>query len=227
MPSIISGTEVDSPVIDVAVCHDDKYPKVCDDGCTLLADPSSGAVKERIVTEVFVPPFYPLWTRVAAKQAKKSPAANSETISASQLRDCTLSASRKRGSTIFDVPCGLSNVVDPANLLLAKKIHHDELMELHERLKKSQDVAKPARCAKKIITRHGLAPFGMSIPELGNAYVTAGAGAVKEPLVESNLELYNRFQVEEVEAKKKKGKKEVKKLKKDGKVRTLAPFMFS
>jgi hypothetical protein len=94
--------------------------------------------------------------------------------------------------------------------------------------KKTQKVAKPVRLAKKkITTHHGLAPFGMSIPELGNAYVTGSAAAVKEPLVKSNLEMYNRFQVKEDGAKKKKQKKEVKKLKKDSKIRTLAPYMFS
>jgi hypothetical protein len=67
----------------------------------------------------------------------------------------------------------------------------------------------------------------MSIPEQGNPYVISSADTVKEPLVESNLEMYNRFQGEEDGVKKKKQKKEVKKLKKDGKARTLAPYMFS
>jgi hypothetical protein len=80
--------------------------------------------------------------------------------------------------------------------------------------------------AKKNITSHSLAPSGMPIPEQGNAYVIGSAVTVKEPLVESNLEMYHRFQEEKDGTKKKKQKKEVKKLKKDGKVCTLARMCF-
>jgi uncharacterized membrane protein (DUF106 family) len=67
----------------------------------------------------------------------------------------------------------------------------------------------------------------MSIPEKGKAYVIGGGIVVTEPLMESTLERHNRFKEEEERAKKKKEEKEVNQLKKDGKVTTLAPYMFS
>ena len=102
-------------------------------------------------------------------------------------------------------------------------------MELHDYFKKKYNVPTTIGVSTKIeITTHGLAPHGMSIPDKGNAYVIGGDNApVKEPLMESNLEEYNQFKQEEEAAKKKDEKKEVKKLKKDGKVHTLAPYMFS
>jgi hypothetical protein len=116
---------------------------------------------------------------------------------------------------------------DPASLLLIKKLRHEDLMDLHDHFKKSRNNASTVGLAKKKTTTHGLAPWGMSIPEQGNAYEIGGDNEVKEPLMESTLERHNRFTEEQEEAKKKKEKKEVKKLKKDGKVRTLTPYMYS
>jgi hypothetical protein len=68
----------------------------------------------------------------------------------------------------------------------------------------------------------------MSIPQKGKAYVVRVDNMlIKEPVKESNQEMYNHLKHEEEGDKKKKDKKEVKKLKKEGRVSTLAPYMYS
>ena len=74
---------------------------------------------------------------------------------------------------------------------------------------------------------HGLAPLGMIIPTRGNAFRFGGGSSVKEPLKESNLEMYNRIQAEKEVKAGRKNRTAVKKLKKEGKVSTLASFMYS
>jgi hypothetical protein len=88
---------------------------------------------------------------------------------------------------------------------------------------KSAMVHQSPPLAKQQKTMLGLAPRGMSIPRKGMAYVVRVDNMVKEPTVkESNEEMYNCVKHEEEEDKKKKDKKEGKKLKKEGKVCTLA-----
>ncbi len=78
---------------------------------------------------------------------------------------------------------------------------------------------------------HGLAPSGMSIPPTGCAYrFGGGIGGVassKQPLKESNQEKYTRIKAEQDHKSYKKNKRAVKKLKREGKVSTLASFMYS
>jgi hypothetical protein len=86
---------------------------------------------------------------------------------------------------------------------------------------------------KKHIGIHGLAPKGMSIPKKGYAFCVGGGSGIcgtpdlKKPLKESNQEKYNRIKAEQEDKKNKKDKRAVKKLKREGKLGTLAPFMFS
>jgi hypothetical protein len=85
---------------------------------------------------------------------------------------------------------------------------------------KKQNITRKKAC-------HGLAPKGMSIPKKGGAYLVGGIGGKPEVLKESNLEKYNRIGAELEDKRNKKDKKVVKKLKKDGKITTLASFMYS
>jgi len=240
MPTIVTQTQLDSPVSCDSEEHDGKYLKVRDDSHTVTEDLT--IIKDSVVDKASIPRTFPLWTSFIKKRSEMSFAAecalavpNSKRSSVNLASDSTASSLKKRRS-IFVEPRAPTVSVDPADLRLAQKIHHDELMQLHEHFKKKQKDAKPEVSAKDVkpvvlvknqISTHGLAPMGMSIPEKGEAYVIRVNDTVKEPLVESHLEMYNRFKEEEEGAKKKKEKKEVKKLKKDGKVRTLAPYMFS
>ena len=74
--------------------------------------------------------------------------------------------------------------------------------------------------------KHGLAPFGMSIPVSGNAFMVGGGFIGKKPLKESNHEIYTRIQKSKENRNQKDKKKSIKELKKMGKVRSLSPFMF-
>ena len=74
---------------------------------------------------------------------------------------------------------------------------------------------------------HGLAPRGMKIPAKGDAYIIGINARQKQPLKESNLEKFIRIKEEKEIKKRKNDKKVVKKLKKEGKVSTLLPFMYS
>jgi hypothetical protein len=65
----------------------------------------------------------------------------------------------------------------------------------------------------------------MEVPVKGQAFCVGGSGVVKQPLKESNLEKFIRIQTEQDE--KKKAKSIAKRLKKEGKVATLAPFFYS
>jgi hypothetical protein len=82
------------------------------------------------------------------------------------------------------------------------------------------------RTVKKKSQTNGLAPFRMGVPLEGKACMVRGGHTKKVPLKESNQEMYNRIQKEKELKGKKKDKRIIKKLKKDGKVGTLAPFMF-
>jgi hypothetical protein len=66
----------------------------------------------------------------------------------------------------------------------------------------------------------------MLVPRTGNAFRVGGGGSAKQPLKESNQERYLRIREEQEEKKKKTDKRAVKKLKKQGKVGTLAGFMY-
>lgn len=74
---------------------------------------------------------------------------------------------------------------------------------------------------------HGLAPSGMTIPRIGNAFRVGGVASSKKPLKESNQEKYKRIKAEQEDKVYKKNKRAVKKLKREGKVSTLALFMYS
>jgi hypothetical protein len=111
---------------------------------------------------------------------------------------------------------------------------HEEAIELSLRVeRRSQEVptkvsvVQDNMTTKKKRTSHGLAPRGMKIPKKGEAYLVGGGSVVKEVVKESNLEKFNRIGEEQREKKKRKDMKLVKKLKKDGKVSTLAPYMYT
>ena len=74
---------------------------------------------------------------------------------------------------------------------------------------------------------HGWAPLGMIILTTGNAFRFGGVASIKKPLKESNLEMYNRIQAEKEVKAGRKNMTAVKKLKKEGKVSTLASLMYS
>jgi hypothetical protein len=73
---------------------------------------------------------------------------------------------------------------------------------------------------------HGLAPFRICIPQKGKAYVIGTSSTGKVPLKESNQEIYNRIQQVKTRKAEKEDKRNLKLLKKRGKVCTLASFMF-
>ena len=80
--------------------------------------------------------------------------------------------------------------------------------------------------AKKKRRTHGLAPFRMTVPLAGKAYVMGTGNNVKTPLAESGLEAYNRLQKVKVRKTARENKRYIQCLKKTGKVGTLVPFMF-
>ena len=80
--------------------------------------------------------------------------------------------------------------------------------------------------AKKKGRTHGLAPFLMTIPLSGQAYVTGNHREKKVPLVESNLEIYTRIQKGKTRRAERDNKRYIQRLKKTGRVGTLAPYMF-
>jgi hypothetical protein len=91
----------------------------------------------------------------------------------------------------------------------------------------------PYAAAAKVVSKHtkkgshGLAPRGMTVPVKGKAFVVGGLGIGHQPLRESNQEKYNRIKEEREAKKSRKDKRATTKLKKEGKLRTLAPFMLS
>jgi hypothetical protein len=89
-----------------------------------------------------------------------------------------------------------------------------------------QPATKQQSATTESIGIHGLAPTGMQIPSKGNSFRVGGRRSAKEPLRESNHEKYNRIKAEQEEKRIKKDKRTVKKLKKEGKLCTLAPFMY-
>jgi hypothetical protein len=72
---------------------------------------------------------------------------------------------------------------------------------------------------------HGLSPKGMSLPHAG-AY-RVGRAMPKQPLKESNQEKFNRIKLEREKKNIRKNQISIKKLKREGKVSTLASFMYS
>jgi hypothetical protein len=102
-------------------------------------------------------------------------------------------------------------------------------------LKGPVELQDPVRIGQEKITAHvtkkkrshGLAPKGMCIPVRGDAFRVGGARTPKQPLKESSQEKYNRIKSEQEKKRLKKNQRDVKRLKKEGKVGTLAPFMFS
>ncbi len=77
----------------------------------------------------------------------------------------------------------------------------------------------------KRVAKHGLAPTGMSVPLKKKPFCVGGTDTTKCPLKESNYKKYHRIKAEEDDRKKKQNIRAAKKLKKSGKVATLAPFM--
>ena len=77
----------------------------------------------------------------------------------------------------------------------------------------------------KRVAKHGLAPTGMSVPLKKKPLCVGGTDTTKCPLKESNYEKYHRIKAEQDDRKKKQNIRAAKKLKKSGKVATLAPFM--
>jgi hypothetical protein len=74
---------------------------------------------------------------------------------------------------------------------------------------------------------HGIAPFGMTVPLPGKAYVMGKETGGKTPLMESSLETYNRMQTVKIRKAARDNKRYIQSLKRTGKVGTLAPYMFS
>ena len=72
----------------------------------------------------------------------------------------------------------------------------------------------------------GLAPLGMTVLLPGKAYVIGKEGKGKIPLMESNSETYNWMQTVKLGKAAKDNRRLIKRLKKTGKVATLAPYMF-
>jgi hypothetical protein len=281
MPSIVSQTQVDSPPRNTAACISDHIPAedLVDTTVTPLVQSihhDSVVAVEKMADEP--PPSSP-WAFLSWKTSGKKPKAkpvqvasyvrNAKGSSGGKASFSRTSASMKKRCKIVDTPSESAAVSDPASIVLAKQLHHQYLMELHESLKKNRMVASVAsvhdpsslmsvhpvlsdaasiahfddpspllfdtvvsnaneeKRTHGLARMHGLAPAGMPIPEKGMAYIVRADNVAKEPVKESNQEMYNRFKHEEVEDQKKKDQKAVKKLKKDGKVRTLAPFMYS
>jgi hypothetical protein len=114
------------------------------------------------------------------------------------------------------------------NVSQAQARKKKELSQVTE-LKRCGDLVASSTDCKK--GTHGLAPSGMSIPPTGCAYrFGGGIGGVassKQPLKESNQEKYTRIKAEQDHKSYKKNKRAVKKLKREGKVSTLASFMYS
>jgi hypothetical protein len=112
-----------------------------------------------------------------------------------------------------------------------------EAKELNQRVRLEQTQVVKSNAPKKQrvavvdipknIAAHGLSPAGMEVPVKGQAFCVGGSGVVKQPLKESNQEKFIRIQTEQDEKKKKKAKSIAKRLKKEGKVATLAPFFYS
>jgi hypothetical protein len=96
----------------------------------------------------------------------------------------------------------------------------------HRVEKEDFDKKKPMTNKNKKVGNHGLAPKGMSIPVKGKSFRVGGIGSSKTPVKESSHEKCVRIKSELEEKKKKKDKATVKKLKKEGKVGTLASFMY-
>jgi hypothetical protein len=107
-------------------------------------------------------------------------------------------------------------------LRVERASEQDDLFKDFMERENSQTLAKREKRAT-----HGLAPKGMVVPRKGEAFMIGGSGSAKVPLKESNLEIHNRIKEEQEEKKKKKDKSVAKKQKKEGKVRTLAPYMYS
>ena len=239
MPTIVSQTQLDSPVIGSPELYADNLMEVTD-VCPTVPEDRSGiedtssntvctsGIEETLVNHASIPRSYPLWSSSIARKDAQNLYARASDLVISKPSDWIVSSEKKKRKVV-DKGCARKDVADPATILLVKKLRHDDLMELHNYFKKKQKVATTLGVSTKIrITTHGLAPPGMTIPDEGNAYVIGGDNAtVKEALKESNLEMYNRFEQEDEAAKKKAEKKEVKKLKKEGKVHTLAPYMYS
>ena len=226
MASIVSQTQLDSPVSSPLEDSGENHLKVSDVNLTVSEDRSR--IEETLADNASFSRTHPLRTTCAKGVAKNLYAAQTPGWLISKPSDWTVASAKKRRKVVGKGKARMNVADDPASVLLIKKLRHDDLMELHDHFKtKTKDVATVV-LSKIKITTHGLAPLGMSIPAEGNAYVTGGGiNTDKEPLMESNLERYNRFKEEEEVTKKKKEKKEVKKLKNDGKVRTLAPYMYS
>ena len=235
MPNIVSQTQVDSPTFSSPFEeYVENEAKILDDSLTvpevslnLAEDRSSFA--EMPVDKGSSPRSYPLWTGHAKKDTKKLYVAETPEWVLSKPSDWIASSAKKKRK-IGGKGCAQIGVADdPASILLAKKLRHEYLMELHDFFKKGRKDASTVLVTKtkNKSSTHGLAPRGLSIPAQGNAYVVGGSNAAKEPLIESTLERHNRFEEEEETARKKKEKKEVRNLKKDGKVCTLAPYMYS
>ena len=78
----------------------------------------------------------------------------------------------------------------------------------------------------KRVAKHGLAPTGMTVPLEKKTFRVGGTDTTKCPLKESNYKKYHCIKAEQEGRKKKQNIRAANKLKKSGKVATLAPFMF-
>ncbi len=229
MPSIVSQTQFDSPTFSSPLLdYDENEVKVSNVSLTVAEDLSCVQESLVVVDNASNSPSHSFLKSCAKTDASKLYAAAPPDWVLSKPSDWTVSSVKKRRKTAGKRRATSDVADDPASLRLAHKIRHDDLMELHDHFKKNRkDSTTGGGVSKNKIATHGLAPRGMSIPEKGKAYVIGGGIVVTEPLMESTLERHNRFKEEEERAKKKKEKKEVNQLKKDGKVTTLAPYMFS
>jgi hypothetical protein len=270
MPSIVSQTQLDSPRITAPSHSEYNQSDIPADNPVVLEDmpllPDPLVAVEQICDDKPSPApwsFLSWKTSIKKPMSKPVPVAsffrNAKGSSVGKVSGCCTTASLKKRVKIVDTPCDCAGIPDPASTILAKRLHHQYLMELHDRFKKNRMVGTVASfdnppamlgdksamldgespplaamldgesppLAKQQKMMHGLAPRGMSIPKKGMAYVMRVDHTVKEPVKESNQEMYNRFKHEEEGDKKKKDKKEVKKLKEEGKVCTLAPYMYS
>ena len=96
---------------------------------------------------------------------------------------------------------------------------------IHKKANDSKSICSSPR-ASNSVSKHGLAPTGMAIPLQKNAFRVGGCDIEKCPLKETSQEKYHRIKAEREVRQKKKNIRAANKLKKSGKVATLAPFMF-
>jgi hypothetical protein len=214
MPSIVSQTQSDSPVRIILQHHSDDDRMIPDDNLIGIKNPSSSIVHS--VNELTIPadnltqldvlegieyspssvptsavlPFL-TWKTTAKNPKSLNVSRPSRYYKRSSQNKSSSSSSKKVRKFISANAGSVDN--DPASALLAKRLHHEELMQLHAHFKKKSIPDKLLPLSKQTYLTHGLAPFGKTIPKEGQAYVVGSDCCAKQPLQESNLEMFNQF----------------------------------